>query len=139
MIQFSTPSVMASGTMTSNPDSSHLRNASMAWRPQSALGAGEAAGAGAGAGDGAGVAAGASAGLAAAPSADGLAAELFSALAFLPPSRKSVTYQPEPLSWKPAAVTCLLNALAPQAGHSERGASDIFCSTSLAKPQALHL
>ena len=27
--------------------------------------------------------------------------------AFLPPSRKSVTYQPEPLSWKPAAVTCL--------------------------------
>ncbi len=28
-------------------------------------------------------------------------------LGFLPPSRKSVTYQPEPLSWKPAAVTCL--------------------------------
>jgi hypothetical protein len=24
-----------------------------------------------------------------------------------PPLRKSVTYQPEPLSWKPAAVTCL--------------------------------
>ena len=28
--------------------------------------------------------------------------------AFLSP-RKSVTYQPEPLSWKPAAVTCLTN------------------------------
>ena len=26
---------------------------------------------------------------------------------FLPPSRKSVTYQPDPLSWNPAAVTCL--------------------------------
>ena len=58
---------------------------------------------------------------------------------FPPPSRKSVTYQPEPLSWKPAAVSCLLNALAPQAGHSVRGGSDIFCSASLAKPQALHL
>jgi len=32
--------------------------------------------------------------------------------AVLPP-RKSVTYQPEPLSWKPAAVTCFLNAGAP--------------------------
>jgi hypothetical protein len=30
--------------------------------------------------------------------------------ALAPPEllRKSVTYQPEPLSWKPAAVTCLL-------------------------------
>ena len=27
--------------------------------------------------------------------------------ALLAPSRKSVTYQPEPLSWNPAAVTCL--------------------------------
>jgi hypothetical protein len=26
---------------------------------------------------------------------------------FEPLPRKSVTYQPEPLSWKPAAVTCL--------------------------------
>ena len=25
----------------------------------------------------------------------------------LPPPRKSVTYQPDPLSWNPAAVTCL--------------------------------
>ena len=29
------------------------------------------------------------------------------ALPVLPSPRKSVTYQPEPLSWKPAAVTCL--------------------------------
>lgn len=28
------------------------------------------------------------------------------------PPRKSVTYQPDPLSWKPAAVTCLENASA---------------------------
>ena len=36
-------------------------------------------------------------------------------LAALPPPlplpRKSVTYQPEPLSWNPAAVTCLENVL----------------------------
>jgi hypothetical protein len=38
-----------------------------------------------------------------------------------------------------AAVTCFSNALAPHAGHTVRGASDIFCRASLAKPQALHL
>ena len=53
------------------------------------------------------------------------------------PPRKSVTYQPEPFSWKPAAVTCLLKLSAPQAGQVVSGASDIFCSTSLAWPQAL--
>lgn len=52
------------------------------------------------------------------------------------PPRKSVTYQPEPLSWNPAAVTCLLKASAPQAGQVVRGESDIFCKTSLAWPQA---
>jgi hypothetical protein len=30
------------------------------------------------------------------------------ALFLPPPSRKSVTYQPVPLSWKPAAVSCFL-------------------------------
>ena len=55
------------------------------------------------------------------------------------PPRKSVTYQPEPLSWKPAAVSCLLKASAPQAGQVERGASEIFCRTSLAWPQDPHL
>src|SRR3990167_8470398 len=55
------------------------------------------------------------------------------------PPRKSVTYQPDPLSWKPAAVTCLENASAPKAGHTVRGASEIFCSTSLAWPQDPHL
>jgi hypothetical protein len=49
------------------------------------------------------------------------------ALAAAPePPRKSVAYQPEPLSWKPAAVTCLLKDSAPQAGQVVRGASDIF-------------
>jgi hypothetical protein len=50
--------------------------------------------------------------------------------------RKSVTYQPVPFNWKPAAVTCFLNVDLPQVGHSVNGASDIFCNTSLAKPQA---
>lgn len=44
--------------------------------------------------------------------------------------RKSVTYQPEPLSANPAAVTCLLNAAAPQLGQTLSGASLIFCKTS---------
>jgi hypothetical protein len=54
------------------------------------------------------------------------------------PPRKSVTYQPEPLSWKPAAVRRFLKVEAPQAGQSVRGASEIFCNTSLAWPQDSH-
>jgi hypothetical protein len=42
------------------------------------------------------------------------------------PPRKSVTYQPEPLSWKPAAVTCFLKVSAPQAGQVLSTGSDIF-------------
>jgi hypothetical protein len=145
MIHFSTARVMNSGTITSRPANNHLRRASMAdvcpfsrrsWRP----------------------------GPARAP-VQGMRpvrvpgsvprgrlrptirrtwhhrrAGAVAASAFLPPpSRKSVTYQPEPLSWKPAAVTCFSKVLAPQAGHTVSGASDIFCNASLAKPQALHL
>src|SRR5690606_7916926 len=55
------------------------------------------------------------------------------------PLRKSVTYQPEPLSWKPAAVTCLAKVSWPHSGQTDSGASENFCSTSLAWPQALHL
>lgn len=51
------------------------------------------------------------------------------------PLRKSVTYQPVPLSWKPAAVNCFLKVLLAQDGQSVSGASDTFCNTSLAKPQ----
>src|SRR3546814_8894996 len=41
--------------------------------------------------------------------------------AWLPcPLRKSVTYQPEPLSWKPAAVTCLVKVPCPHSGPTER-------------------
>ena len=54
------------------------------------------------------------------------------------PPRKSVTYQPEPFSWKPAAVTCLRNASFPHSGHCDSGASLIFWSTSFAKPHASH-
>ena len=52
--------------------------------------------------------------------------------------RKSVTYQPEPLSWKPAAVTCLRKVGSPQAGQTVRTGSDTFCSTSFAWPQCSH-
>jgi hypothetical protein len=48
------------------------------------------------------------------------------------PPLKSVAYQPEPLSWKPAAVTCFLKDSAPQAGQVLSTGSDIFCKTSLA-------
>lgn len=37
------------------------------------------------------------------------------------PFLKSVAYQPEPFSWNPAAVTCLLKEAAPQAGQTASG------------------
>jgi len=55
------------------------------------------------------------------------------------PPLKSVAYQPEPLSWKPAAVSCLENVALPHSGQSVSGASEIFCRTSLAWPQDPHL
>ncbi|VXB50619.1 conserved hypothetical protein [Burkholderia sp. 8Y] len=54
-----------------------------------------------------------------------LSPDLGAAEPLLPP-RKSVTYQPEPFNWNPAAVTCLENASFPQAGHCVSGASLIF-------------
>ena len=48
-----------------------------------------------------------------APLASGLAGALLPPL----PPRKSVTYQPEPFNWKPAAVTCLRNVSFPHSGH----------------------
>lgn len=63
--------------------------------------------------------------LAAAVSPDFDAAVSDLAPPLLPP-RKSVTYQPEPFNWKPAAVTCLEKASLPQAGHCVSGASLIF-------------
>lgn len=45
--------------------------------------------------------------------------------ALLPP-RKSVTYQPEPFNWNPAAVTCLRKVSFPHSGQFVRGASLIF-------------
>jgi hypothetical protein len=55
------------------------------------------------------------------------------------PPRKSVTYQPEPLSWKPAAVSCFLKLSWPQAGHTVSTGSEIFWSTSRPCPQDSHL
>jgi len=57
----------------------------------------------------------------------------------LPLPLKSVAYQPDPLSWNPAAVSCFLNEGLLQEGQTSSGASDIFCSTSLANPQESHL
>ena len=59
-------------------------------------------------------------------------------VALLPPL-KSVAYQPEPLSWKPAAVSCLLKLAWPQFGQSVSTGSESFCNTSLANPQDAHL
>ena len=50
-------------------------------------------------------------------------------LAVLPPL-KSVAYQPLPLSWKPAAVICLLKFSVLQAGQVVSGSALIFCRTS---------
>ena len=74
-----------------------------------------------------------SAGLASAPAASA------AGLAGVWPLRKSVADQPEPLSWKAAAVTCLANASALQEGQTVSGASEIFCRTSFAYPQDAHL
>ena len=57
---------------------------------------------------------------------------------FLPLSRKSVTYHPEPLSWKLGAASCLRNAALPQDGQSVRGGSLRFCSTSFSNPHWSH-
>jgi hypothetical protein len=54
-------------------------------------------------------------------------------------SLKSVAYQPLPFSWNPAAVTCLTKHERPQCGHSMSGASEIFCSASVSRPQSEHL
>ena len=79
------------------------------------------------------------AGAAALPEVAGALVPALAPFAPLLPPRKSVTYQPEPLSWKPAAVICLRKAEAWQAGHSVSGASEIFCKTSLLCPQDSHL
>ena len=52
------------------------------------------------------------------------------------PPLKSVTYQPDPFSWKPAAVTCLRNPSAPQAGQIDNGGSDTLRNRSAAWPHA---
>ena len=71
----------------------------------------------------------------------GLAASLLSPTAGLlvpplPLLRKSVTYQPVPFNWKPAAVSCFLNASLPQDGQVVNAASDTFCKTSFVWPQS---
>jgi hypothetical protein len=74
------------------------------------------------------------------PPSDGASAGLpFSAPSFFLPSRKSVTYQPLPFKWKPAAVTCFEKAAAPHDGHRVNGASEIFSNRSFVYPQAAHL
>ncbi len=57
---------------------------------------------------------------------------------FLPPSRKSVTYQPPPLRMKPVRDMSLTRGPPWQDGHSVGCGSDSFCMTSWTSPQALH-
>lgn len=91
--------------------------------PPAAAGAGAGAGAGAAAGVGdAAVVVGA--GDTAALSEAGLP------LVFEPPLRKSVTYQPEPLSAKPAAEIFLKYLLLLHLGQAAMGASASFCMWS---------
>jgi hypothetical protein len=82
-------------------------------------------------------AAGAGAGLAVV--LDGATSDVLGALAVpsldldpLPSPRKSVTYQPLPLSAKPAAVTCLVNVSCPHAVQVTSGASLILRKMSCA-------
>ena len=65
-------------------------------------------------------------------------ADLSLAAGFAPLLRKSVAYQPEPLSWNPAADNSFFNSGLWHDGHAVRGASLNFCSASISWPQAAH-
>src|SRR5450830_1863550 len=138
MIRLSTHTVMASGTRISRPVMKYLRMgwffAYVALGVLGALGAAAAGAAGAAAAGAAAAPASEDGGASAAGSAVPVAPVLLATLLLLP--RKSVTYQPEPLSWKPAAVSCFLKLSLLQDGQTVNASSDIFCSTSLAKPHA---
>jgi hypothetical protein len=132
--------VMAKGNHTNRPVNRYFFNGTNAfgrvnqlWQAQPVLQPPEADAVGADSdlagADSAGVVAAGAASAAAVPTAG----------AEVPEPLKSVAYQPEPLSWNPAAVSCLEKADAWQLGHSVSTGSDIFCKMSLANPQALHL
>jgi hypothetical protein len=132
--------VMAKGSQTNRPVKRYFLNGTKAfgegiqlWQAQPVLQppAAEATGADS-VFDGVESAVPAAAGVASAAVAPTAGAEV-------PEPLKSVAYHPEPLSWNPAAVSCFVNAGAWQLGHSVNTGSDIFCKTSLANPQALHL
>jgi len=55
-----------------------------------------------------------------------------------PELRKSVTYQPEPFSENPAAVSCRASRACPHSGQSRSGGSDNFCRASFWNPQFSH-
>ena len=57
--------------------------------------------------------------------------------AFVPLLRKSVAYQPLPLSWKPAALSNFLNVALPHEGQTLSGGSETFCRYSSWKPHSL--
>jgi hypothetical protein len=147
MMACKTQIVMATGTTTNKPEINHLRIETMVWRfqwqaqpvLQPAAGVADAEEPLPDSAEAELAAPALDVGVLAAESApvDG-AAPVAGALASEPP-RKSVTYQPEPLSWKPAAVTCLAKVDAPQAGQAVKGESDIFWSTSLLCPHDWHL
>eukprot|EP01041_Mallomonas_annulata_P016852 gene16853-34987_t len=94
---------------------------------QSALVAGAAAGVGAGAGAAAEAAGAAGA---ASPPAEAGALSAAGTLGATPPL-KSVAYQPVPLSWKPAAVSCFLNEGLPHDRQTVSTGSEIVCDYAM--------
>jgi hypothetical protein len=60
----------------------------------------------------------------------GAVAPAAGSVAFFPPSRKSVTYQPDPFNWNPAAVSWRFNPSLLQAGQVVRRGSASFCRKS---------
>jgi hypothetical protein len=56
-----------------------------------------------------------------------------------PELRKSVTYQPVPFNWNPAAVTILEKVAWPQLGQSVSAGSDTLRRYSFWNPQFVHL
>ncbi len=62
------------------------------------------------------------------PAASPLSAAPSAPAFFWPPSRKSVTYQPDPFNWKAGAVSFRAKPFPLHDGQTVSGASDSFCS-----------
>src|SRR6185503_204731 len=61
---------------------------------------------------------------------------VFLSAGFFAGALKSVAYQPLPLSWNPAALSCFCNAGLPHAGQIVSGGSLTFCRASCSSPHS---